>query len=219
MLRRTRGAPRPRPTLLADEQDCARKGEPAHGMPRLTANLDLTFLTVGDREDSLRATDLRLRRIATAIGEGIPGCHARVVPDSRTRMVRKVARHVGRRARRAGRRSPSSDRRRRHRDHDTSVECIEEVPFNDLELVIAWAHDIPEQLRALTEGVIDMFADCAIWVLPAPTPSRTSPSTSWDHPSSGCRKEQARRRTDARRLSPIPHPAPSPPAALAPRTR
>ena len=49
----------------------------------------------------------------------------------------------------------------------TSVECIEEVPFNDLDLVIAWAHDIPEQLRALTEGVIDMFADCAIWDLPA----------------------------------------------------
>ncbi len=48
-----------------------------------------------------------------------------------------------------------------------SVECIEEVPFNDLDLAIAWAHDIPEQLRALTDGVIGQFADCAIWDVPA----------------------------------------------------
>jgi len=49
----------------------------------------------------------------------------------------------------------------------TSVECSEEVPFNDLDLAIAWAQDLPEQMRALIGGVIDTFADCAIWGLPA----------------------------------------------------
>lgn len=48
----------------------------------------------------------------------------------------------------------------------TSVECVEEVPFNDLDLAIAWAQDIPEQMRALIEGVIDTFADCAVWDVP-----------------------------------------------------
>jgi len=49
----------------------------------------------------------------------------------------------------------------------SSVECSEEVPFNDLDLAIDWAQDIPEQMRALIEGVIDTFADCAIWDVPA----------------------------------------------------
>ena len=49
----------------------------------------------------------------------------------------------------------------------TSVECGEEVPFNDLELAIAWAEELPEQMRALIEGVVGQFADCVTWGVPA----------------------------------------------------
>jgi pimeloyl-ACP methyl ester carboxylesterase len=57
----------------------------------------------------------------------------------------------------------------------TSVECHEEVPFNDLELAIAWAQDLPEQMRALIEGVVVQFADCATWGVPAADPIENEP--------------------------------------------
>ena len=59
-----------------------------------------------------------------------------------------------------------------------SVECTEEMPFNDLELAVAWAQDMPEQLRALIESVIDAFADCAIWDVPAADPMENEPVVS-----------------------------------------
>lgn len=49
----------------------------------------------------------------------------------------------------------------------TSVECHEEVPFNDLDLVIAWARELPAQMRALVDSVIVQFADCDVWAVPA----------------------------------------------------
>jgi predicted nucleotidyltransferase component of viral defense system len=81
--------------LLTDERDFALKGGTAinlfhRGMPRLSVDLDLTFLPVADRETSLDAIDVRLRRIATAIEHGIPGSHARPVLDVRTQTVTKV---------------------------------------------------------------------------------------------------------------------------------
>ena len=87
--------------LLADEEDFALKGGTAinlfhPGIPRLSADLNLTFLPVADREASLAAIDLRLRRIATAIGQGIPRSHAQPVHDPRTHTVTKVIVQRGR---------------------------------------------------------------------------------------------------------------------------
>jgi pimeloyl-ACP methyl ester carboxylesterase len=56
-----------------------------------------------------------------------------------------------------------------------SVECHEEVPFNDLELAIVWAQDLPEQMRALIEGVVVQFADCTTWGVPAADPIENEP--------------------------------------------
>ena len=87
--------------LLGDERDFALKGGTAinlfhRGMPRLSVDLDLTFLPVADREMSLDAIEIRLRRIATAIEQGIPGSHARPVLDPRTQVVTKVIVQRGR---------------------------------------------------------------------------------------------------------------------------
>ena len=81
--------------FLGDERDLALKGGTAinlfhRGMPRLSVDLDLTFLPVTDREASLSGIDRRLRQIATAIGRRIPGSHARPVLDPRTQTVTKV---------------------------------------------------------------------------------------------------------------------------------
>jgi pimeloyl-ACP methyl ester carboxylesterase len=48
-----------------------------------------------------------------------------------------------------------------------SVECHEEVPFNDLQRAVAWAQELPDQLRALIDGVTQQFADCVTWDVPA----------------------------------------------------
>ena len=42
-------------------------------MPRLSVDLDLTYLPIADRISSLREIDAAMRRIADAIGRGIPG--------------------------------------------------------------------------------------------------------------------------------------------------
>ena len=42
-------------------------------MPRLSVDLDLTYLPIADRVSSLREIDAAMRRIADAIGRGIPG--------------------------------------------------------------------------------------------------------------------------------------------------
>jgi predicted nucleotidyltransferase component of viral defense system len=48
-------------------------------MPRLSVDIDLTFLPIGDRAASLKEIDAAMRRTAAAIGRGIPG--ARVSPS------------------------------------------------------------------------------------------------------------------------------------------
>jgi hypothetical protein len=55
-----------------------------------------------------------------------------------------------------------------------SVECYEELPFNDLQLAIERAQELPEQMRALIEGVATQFADCAVWGCRPPPRSRTN---------------------------------------------
>lgn len=87
--------------LLADELDFALKGGTAinlfhRGMPRLSVDLDLTYLPVADRDASLDAIDLCLTRIATSIGRRVPGSRARTVPDFRTQKVTKVIVQRGR---------------------------------------------------------------------------------------------------------------------------
>lgn len=87
--------------LLADEPDFALKGGTAinlfhRGMPRLSVDLDLTFLPVADRESSLQAIDASLHRLTAAIGRAIPGSHARPVPNASTETVTKAIVQRGR---------------------------------------------------------------------------------------------------------------------------
>ena len=86
---------------VADESDFALKGGTAinlfhRAMPRLSVDLDLTFLPVADRETSLAAIDVGLRRMAAAIERGIPGSHARTVPNVGTGTVTKAIVQRGR---------------------------------------------------------------------------------------------------------------------------
>ena len=50
--------------------------------------------------------------------------------------------------------------------------------LDDLELVMAWAQDLPEQMRPLIEGVIRQFADCAVWGVPAADAVENEPVSS-----------------------------------------
>jgi predicted nucleotidyltransferase component of viral defense system len=70
--------------LVAAETCFALKGGSAinlfvRDMPRLSVDLDLTYLPVADRAASLKEIDAAMRRIARTIGHGIPG--ARVSPS------------------------------------------------------------------------------------------------------------------------------------------
>jgi predicted nucleotidyltransferase component of viral defense system len=70
--------------LVAAETCFALKGGSAinlfvRDMPRLSVDLDLTYLPVADRAASLKEIDGAMRRIARRIGRGIPG--ARVSPS------------------------------------------------------------------------------------------------------------------------------------------
>jgi predicted nucleotidyltransferase component of viral defense system len=70
--------------LVATETCFALKGGSAinlfvRDMPRLSVDLDLTYLPVADRAASLREIDAAMRRIARTIGRGIP--EARVSPS------------------------------------------------------------------------------------------------------------------------------------------
>jgi predicted nucleotidyltransferase component of viral defense system len=69
--------------LVAEEPNFALKGGTAinlfvRDMPRLSVDIDLTYLPVQDRKTSLAAIDTAMNRIAVRIEHGIPG--ARVTP-------------------------------------------------------------------------------------------------------------------------------------------
>src|ERR1700745_111118 len=71
--------------FVAAEKDFALKGGTAinlfvRNMPRISVDLDLTYLPVADRNTSLRAIDAGIKRIAAAIASGIRG--ARVDPSA-----------------------------------------------------------------------------------------------------------------------------------------
>jgi hypothetical protein len=64
--------------LIATETCFALKGGTAinlfvRDMPRLSVDIDLTYLPIADRPASLREIDAAMRRIAGSIGRGIPG--------------------------------------------------------------------------------------------------------------------------------------------------
>ena len=64
--------------LVAEETCFALKGGTAinlfvRDMPRLSVDIDLTYLPVKDRTASLAEIDAAMKRIGARIGEGIPG--------------------------------------------------------------------------------------------------------------------------------------------------
>ncbi|MGY4298872.1 hypothetical protein ACVWXN_006967 [Bradyrhizobium sp. i1.4.4] len=64
--------------FVAAEKDFALKGGTAinlfvRDMPRLSVDIDLTYLPVAGRPESLVAIDAGMKRMAVAIGNGIPG--------------------------------------------------------------------------------------------------------------------------------------------------
>lgn len=64
--------------FVAAEKDFALKGGTAinlfvRDMPRLSVDIDLTYLPVAGRPESLAAIDAGMKRMAVGIGKGIPG--------------------------------------------------------------------------------------------------------------------------------------------------
>lgn len=59
-------------------------------MPRLSVNIDLTWLPVTDRSSSLRNIDRALRRIAALIRENNSGIHAQYLQRKRTVLPRII---------------------------------------------------------------------------------------------------------------------------------
>lgn len=64
--------------FVAREKEFALKGGTAinlfvRDMPRLSVDIDLTYVPVADRATSLKAIDAGMKRIANAIAKGVPG--------------------------------------------------------------------------------------------------------------------------------------------------
>jgi hypothetical protein len=64
--------------IVATESCFALKGGTAvnlfvRNMPRISVDIDLTYLPVTDRETSLQAIDAAMRRLAASIETGMPG--------------------------------------------------------------------------------------------------------------------------------------------------
>ena len=81
--------------LVAVETCFALKGGTAinlfqRDMPRLSVDLDLTYVPVADRASSLKEIDASMRRIAKAIERGIPGAHANASAPRAERAITKL---------------------------------------------------------------------------------------------------------------------------------
>ncbi len=59
-------------------------------MPRLSVDIDLTYLPVADRSSSLAAIDRALRQIAVDVKQGVPGCTVRMSPLKGTSHLMKL---------------------------------------------------------------------------------------------------------------------------------
>jgi predicted nucleotidyltransferase component of viral defense system len=87
--------------LIAGENCFAVKGGTAinlfvRDMPRLSVDIDLTYLPVADRASSLKEIDAALKRIAQRIGSGIPGAHVnKSAPKGETSITKLVVQADG----------------------------------------------------------------------------------------------------------------------------
>lgn len=81
--------------FVAAERDFALKGGTAinlfvRDMPRLSVDIDLTYLPVAGRTESLAAIDAGMKRMAVAIGKGIPGVKVNEVVNRAEGIVTKL---------------------------------------------------------------------------------------------------------------------------------
>lgn len=81
--------------FVAAEKDFALKGGTAinlfvRDMPRLSVDIDLTYLPVAGRPESLAAIDAGMKRMAVAIGKGIPGVKLNEVVNRAEGIVTKL---------------------------------------------------------------------------------------------------------------------------------
>lgn len=81
--------------FVAAERDFALKGGTAinlfvRDMPRLSVDIDLTYLPVAGRPESLAAIDAGMKKMAVAIGKGIPGVKVNEVVNRAEGIVTKL---------------------------------------------------------------------------------------------------------------------------------
>ena len=82
-------------SFVAAEPDFALKGGTAinlfhRDMPRLSVDIDLTYLPVAPRPESLAAIDAAMKRMAAAIRKGLPGARVTEVVNAREKIVTKL---------------------------------------------------------------------------------------------------------------------------------
>jgi predicted nucleotidyltransferase component of viral defense system len=82
-------------SFVATESDFALKGGTAinlfhRDMPRLSVDIDLTYLPVAPRPESLAAIDAAMKRMAAAIRKGLPGVRVTEVVNAREKIVTKL---------------------------------------------------------------------------------------------------------------------------------
>jgi len=81
--------------FVAAESDFALKGGTAinlfhRDMPRLSVDIDLTYLPVAPRPESLAAIDAAMKRMAAATRRGLPGSLVTEVVKAREKVVTKL---------------------------------------------------------------------------------------------------------------------------------
>jgi len=81
--------------FVAAEKDFALKGGTAinlfvRDMPRLSVDIDLTYLPVAPRPESLAAIDAAMKRMAAAIRAGLPGVRVTEIVNAREQIVTKL---------------------------------------------------------------------------------------------------------------------------------
>jgi predicted nucleotidyltransferase component of viral defense system len=86
--------------IVAKEPCFALKGGTAinlfvRNMPRLSVDIDLTYLPIADREASLQAIDAAMRRLAKSIETGIPGAQVTITANKEHCVTRLFVRANG----------------------------------------------------------------------------------------------------------------------------
>ena len=81
--------------FVATETSFALKGGTAinlflRDMPRLSVDIDLTYVPVGDRSSSLKEIDAAMRRIGKAIKHGVRGAHVNVSSPKGEKAITKL---------------------------------------------------------------------------------------------------------------------------------